>query len=67
LGGQGGAAFVWVPALPLFVHERLSTQAIIETLGSHKRDKQQTMFELFGDRSTLSPTKCCAPRSNRWN
>jgi adenine-specific DNA-methyltransferase len=38
-----------VPTLPLFVHERLSTKAIIETLGSHKRDKQQTMFELFGD------------------
>jgi adenine-specific DNA-methyltransferase len=38
-----------VPTLPLFVHERLSTKAIIETLGGHKRDKQQTMFELFGD------------------
>jgi adenine-specific DNA-methyltransferase len=38
-----------VPTLPLFIHERLSTKAIIETLGSHKRDKQQTMFELFGD------------------
>jgi hypothetical protein len=38
-----------VPTLPLFVHERLSTKAIIETLNSHKRDKQQTMFELFGD------------------
>jgi adenine-specific DNA-methyltransferase len=38
-----------VPTLPLFVHERLSTKAIIETLKGHKRDKQQTMFELFGD------------------
>ena len=38
-----------VPTLPLFIHERLSTKAIIETLTSHKRDKQQTMFELFGD------------------
>jgi adenine-specific DNA-methyltransferase len=38
-----------VPTLPLFVHERLSTKAIVETLGGHKRDKQQTMFELFGD------------------
>jgi len=38
-----------VPTLPLFVHERLSTKAIIDTLVSHKRDKQQTMFELFGD------------------
>src|SRR2546422_2628402 len=38
-----------VPTLPLFVHERLSTKAIVETLTSHRRDKQQTMFELFGD------------------
>jgi adenine-specific DNA-methyltransferase len=38
-----------VPTLPLFVHERFSTKAIIDTLVSHKRDKQQTMFELFGD------------------
>ena len=38
-----------VPTLPLFIHERLSTKAIIETLTGHKRDKQQTMFELFGD------------------
>ena len=46
-----------VPTLPLFVHERLSTKAIIDTLDAHKRDRQ-TMFELFGDPSTLSPTKC---------
>ena len=38
-----------VPTLPLFVHERLSTKAIVDTLVSHKRDKQQTMLELFGD------------------
>jgi len=38
-----------VPTLPLFVHERLSTKAILETLKAHKRDKQMTMFELFGD------------------
>jgi adenine-specific DNA-methyltransferase len=38
-----------VPTLPLFVHERLSTKAIIETLTSHKRDKQIDMFSLFGD------------------
>jgi len=41
-----------VPTLPLFVHERLSTKAIIETLTSHKRDLhpgQMGMFELFGD------------------
>src|SRR5207245_5205227 len=38
-----------VPTLPLFIHERLSTKAIIETLTGHKRDKQQDMFALFGD------------------
>jgi adenine-specific DNA-methyltransferase len=39
-----------VPTLPLFVHERLSTQAIIETLKSHRKDAAQTnMFDLFGD------------------
>jgi adenine-specific DNA-methyltransferase len=38
-----------VPTLPLFVHERLSTKAIVETLVSHKTDKQADMFDLFGD------------------
>ena len=38
-----------VPTLPLFVHERLSTKAILETLGEHKKDQQTDMFELFGD------------------
>ena len=39
-----------VPALPLFVHERLSTTAIIETLTTHKRKVTQVdMFEMFAD------------------
>lgn len=39
-----------VPTLPLFVHERLSTQAIVETLKSHRKDAAQAdMFDLFGD------------------
>jgi adenine-specific DNA-methyltransferase len=38
-----------VPTLPLFVHERLSTKAILETLKGHKRDKQIDMFDLFAD------------------
>lgn len=39
-----------VPTLPLFVHDRLSTKAIIETLKSHKKKSDQTdMFDLFGD------------------
>ncbi|MCE9611614.1 MAG: site-specific DNA-methyltransferase [Chthoniobacter sp.] len=39
-----------VPTVPLFVHERLSTKAIIETLRGHKRDKQEDfMSGLFAD------------------
>src|SRR5437660_1193398 len=30
-----------VPTLPLFIHERLSTKTIVETLVGHKRDKQR--------------------------
>ena len=39
-----------VPALPLFVHERLSTKAIIETLKGHRKDDGGgTQLDLFGD------------------
>lgn len=39
-----------VPSLPLFVHERLSTSAILETLRGHRRDAaQRSLFDLFGD------------------
>ncbi len=38
-----------VPTLPLFVHERLSTAAIIETLKGHKRDQSVSLFDLFAD------------------
>jgi adenine-specific DNA-methyltransferase len=39
-----------VPSLPLFVHERLSTSAILETLRGHRHDAaQRTLFDLFGD------------------
>ena len=37
-----------MPTLPLFVHERLSTKAILETLKAHERD-QQMELQLFGD------------------
>ena len=37
-----------VPTLPLFVHERLSTQAILQSVKSHKRDRQQSLA-LFAD------------------
>jgi adenine-specific DNA-methyltransferase len=39
-----------VPTLPLFVHERLSTEAIVQTLEGHrKRAAQEDQFSLFGD------------------
>jgi adenine-specific DNA-methyltransferase len=39
-----------VPTLPLFVHERLSTKAIIETLKGHQTDKQEDFLSnLFAD------------------
>ena len=41
-----------VPTLPLFVHERLSTKAILETLKGHRRPehtRQLDMFDLFAD------------------
>jgi adenine-specific DNA-methyltransferase len=37
-----------VPTLPLFVHERLSTKAILQTLAGHARDRQMEM-QLFAD------------------
>jgi len=43
-----------VPTLPLFIHERLATQAIIATLRGHRRDQQEDLFDLFADpRHTL--------------
>ncbi len=38
-----------VPTLPLFVHERLSTQAIIETLKGHRKDAGTQQMQLFAD------------------
>ncbi|TVM03580.1 MAG: hypothetical protein CV087_04525 [Candidatus Brocadia sp. WS118] len=41
-----------VPTLPFFVHERLPTKAIIETLKDHRkheRPKQLSLFDLFAD------------------
>jgi adenine-specific DNA-methyltransferase len=41
-----------VPTLPLLVHERLSTRAILETLKAHRRDKQEDFLAgLFGNPS----------------
>src|SRR6266511_3879327 len=38
-----------VPTLPLFIHERFSTRAILETLKGHIRDRCLSMLDLFGD------------------
>jgi adenine-specific DNA-methyltransferase len=46
--GKAERASFDVPTLPLFVHERLSTKAIIATLRAHERDRQMEL-QLFGD------------------
>jgi adenine-specific DNA-methyltransferase len=38
-----------IPTLPLFIHERLSTQAILETLKGHRRSDLDAQLDLFGD------------------
>ena len=45
--GKAERQQISVPTLPLFVHERHSTQAILETLKSHKASG--TNLDLFGD------------------
>jgi adenine-specific DNA-methyltransferase len=45
--GKAERQQITVPTLPLFVHERHSTQAILETLKSHKA--LGTNLDLFGD------------------
>ena len=46
--GKSEREKISVPTLPLFVHERLSTEAVLKTLKRHKRDRQQTL-DLFGE------------------
>lgn len=46
--GKAEGAEMQVPSLPLFVHERLSTKAILQTLERHKRDRQSAL-DLFGE------------------
>ncbi len=38
-----------VPAMPLFVHERLSTSTVIETLQAHRKPPEPSRAELFSD------------------
>ena len=48
--GKAERAELSVPTLPLFVHERLSTAAIIQTLEGHRKaPEQEDMFRLFAD------------------
>ena len=44
-----------VPTLPLFIHERLFTKAILKTLKGHRCDKPQT------DRYVRSPRRSATP------
>ena len=48
--GKAERERIQVPTLPLFVHERLSTAAVLETLKRHRRDRQGTL-DLFGEGS----------------
>ena len=48
--GKAERLSIDVPTLPLFVHERLSTTAIVETLTAHRRKVPQAdMFAMFAD------------------
>lgn len=46
--GKAERGEVSIPTLPLFVHERLSTEAVFKTLKRHKRNRLQTL-DLFGE------------------
>ena len=46
--GKAERERIHVPTLPLFVHERLSTAAVLETLKRHRRDRKGTL-DLFGE------------------
>ena len=46
--GKAERGSIQIPTLPLFTHERLSTQAVLETLKRHKRNRQE-ILDLFGE------------------
>ena len=46
--GKAEREKISVPTLPLFIHERLSTEAVLKTLKRHKRNRMQTL-DLFGE------------------
>ena len=62
-----------VPVLPLFVHERLSTQAVIQALQAHRRALRQDpsrsalgrMKTVLGSDLRLTPARCSLRRASR--
>ena len=66
--GKAERQSVEVPTLPLFVHERLSTAAIVKTLEDHRRRPDQgEMDDLFGDpRMPLSQQVNAYQHRNNW-
>lgn len=57
-----------VPTLPLFVHERLSTKAIISTLTDHRRTETPEMGSLFGDpRHSLANQLKSYEHKDKWS
>jgi adenine-specific DNA-methyltransferase len=65
--GKAERLSIDVPTLPLFVHERLSTKAILETLKSHQKDIQESL-DLFGDprRSITDQVLRSYEHKDRW-
>jgi len=57
-----------VPTLPLFIHERLSTQGILDSVSRYKADKQLDMFSFFGhpDRSLPEQLMKAYEHPNGW-
>ncbi len=55
-----------VATLPLFVHERLSTKAILETLKGHARDKQMQMLFADPDLSITDRILKAYEHKDRW-
>jgi len=57
-----------VPTMPLFIHERLSTKAILETLKGHKREGVDSQLDLFGDpgHSIVDQTLRAYEHRDRW-
>src|SRR6266480_697962 len=55
-----------VPTLPLFIHERLSTKAILETLKGHARDRQMQMLFADPDLSITDRILKAYEHKDRW-